>query len=143
MIAVRIEGNRVCDGCEKNAEFYVNPKELYLCRSCALELYKSLGVFFVPRAIPNVVLRAERQAVLRVGEVEKQAQITRSDEVANINSSETSNAVEIISSSVAGSVEDGVNAGKAVSSGDKHSKHLTNKRKINGASRKNKKRRQI
>ena len=32
-----------------------------MCRKCGVALYKNLGEHFVPRAVPNVILRSEKQ----------------------------------------------------------------------------------
>jgi ribosome-binding protein aMBF1 (putative translation factor) len=38
---------------------------LALCKKCALELYKKLAVWFVPKSIPHVLLRNAERATIK------------------------------------------------------------------------------
>ena len=54
--------NKKCCLCNSNAEIDLHQLNgVFLCKNCALEIYKSLAKEFVPKAIPNVVLKANEQ----------------------------------------------------------------------------------
>lgn len=64
----KLYGNKNCGACGENADYYLEVLDVCLCKNCALELYKGLGVHFVPKAIPNVVLRHEQATVKRLSD---------------------------------------------------------------------------
>ena len=61
MKVYKLEGKTRCAECGENAELYLDVLDTALCRKCGVKLYKELGVHFVPRAVPNVILRSEKQ----------------------------------------------------------------------------------
>ncbi len=61
MKTYRIDGIIRCEGCGKEADYYLDVLHVPLCKRCALELYRSLGERFIPRAVPNMLLRAEER----------------------------------------------------------------------------------
>lgn len=57
-----MEKIKKCSCCDSDADIFLHQMDgVFLCKKCALDIYKSLAVEFVPKAIPNVVLKAERQ----------------------------------------------------------------------------------
>lgn len=54
-----IDGIIRCETCGNDADYYLDVLHVSLCKRCALELYRSLGERFIPRAVPNMILRAE------------------------------------------------------------------------------------
>lgn len=61
MKVYKLEGKTRCAECGENAELYLDVLDTPLCKKCGVKLYKELGVHFVPRAVPNVILRSEKQ----------------------------------------------------------------------------------
>lgn len=61
MKVYKLEGKTRCAECGENAELYLDVLDTPLCKKCGLKLYKELGIHFVPRAVPNVILRSEKQ----------------------------------------------------------------------------------
>ena len=61
MKVYKLEGKTRCAECGENAELYLDVLDTTLCKKCGVKLYKELGVHFVPRAVPNVILRSEKQ----------------------------------------------------------------------------------
>lgn len=59
MKTYRIDGIIRCETCGNDADYYVDVLHVSLCKRCALELYRSLGERFIPKAVPNMILRAE------------------------------------------------------------------------------------
>jgi len=57
----KLEGKTRCAECGENAELYLDVLDTALCKKCGVKLYKELGIHFVPRAVPNVILRSEKQ----------------------------------------------------------------------------------
>ncbi len=70
MKVYRLRGKKNCDVCTNDADFYVDGLDAAMCKDCALELYKSLGMHFIPRSIPNVILRSEKHVVAEVKQTE-------------------------------------------------------------------------
>ena len=61
MKVYKLEGKTRCAECGENAELYLDVLDTALCKKCGVKLYKELGIHFVPRAVPNVILRSEKQ----------------------------------------------------------------------------------
>lgn len=61
MKVYKLEGKTRCVECGENAELYLDVLDTPLCKKCGVKLYKELGIHFVPRAVPNVILRSEKQ----------------------------------------------------------------------------------
>lgn len=61
MKVYKLEGKTRCAECGENAELYLDVLDSPLCKKCGVKLYKELGFHFVPRAVPNVILRSEKQ----------------------------------------------------------------------------------
>lgn len=61
MKVYKLDGKTRCAECGENAELYLDVLDIPLCKKCGLKLYKELGIHFVPRAVPNVILRSEKQ----------------------------------------------------------------------------------
>ena len=61
MKVYKLEGKTRCAECGENAELYLDVLDTPLCKKCGVKLYKELGIHFVPRAVPNVILRSEKQ----------------------------------------------------------------------------------
>ncbi|MBR2056964.1 MAG: hypothetical protein IJ978_04805 [Clostridia bacterium] len=61
MKVYKLEGKTRCAECGENAELYLDVLDTPLCKKCGVKLYKELGFHFVPRAVPNVILRSEKQ----------------------------------------------------------------------------------
>ena len=61
MKVYKLEGKIHCAECGEKAELYLDVLDTPLCKKCGVKLYKELGVHFVPRAVPNVILRSEKQ----------------------------------------------------------------------------------
>ena len=61
MKVYKLEGKTRCAECGENAELYLDVLDTTLCKKCGVKLYKELGIHFVPRAVPNVILRSEKQ----------------------------------------------------------------------------------
>ena len=61
MKVYKLEGKTRCAECGENAELYLDVLDTPLCKKCGVKLYKELGTHFVPRAVPNVILRSEKQ----------------------------------------------------------------------------------
>ena len=61
MKVYKLEGKTRCAECGENAELYLDVLDTALCKKCGVKLYRELGFHFVPRAVPNVILRSEKQ----------------------------------------------------------------------------------
>ena len=61
MKVYKLEGKTRCAECGEKAELYLDVLDTPLCKKCGVKLYKELGIHFVPRAVPNVILRSEKQ----------------------------------------------------------------------------------
>ena len=61
MKVYKLKGNAKCVFCGEGADLYIDGVHVTVCRRCGVSLYKSLGEHFVPRAVPNVILRSEKQ----------------------------------------------------------------------------------
>ena len=61
MKVYKLDGKTRCAECGENAELYLDVLDTTLCKKCGVKLYKELGIHFVPRAVPNVILRSEKQ----------------------------------------------------------------------------------
>lgn len=61
MKVYKLDGKTRCAECGENAELYLDVLDTPLCKKCGVKLYKELGFHFVPRAVPNVILRSEKQ----------------------------------------------------------------------------------
>lgn len=61
MKVYKLEGKIPCAECGERAELYLDTLDTALCKKCGVKLYKELGFHFVPRAVPNVILRSEKQ----------------------------------------------------------------------------------
>ena len=61
MKVYKLEGKTRCAECGENAELYLDVLDTALCKKCGVKLYKELGIHFVPRAVPDVILRSEKQ----------------------------------------------------------------------------------
>ena len=61
MKVYKLEGKTRCAECGETAELYLDALDIALCKKCGVKLYKELGIHFVPRAVPNVILRSEKQ----------------------------------------------------------------------------------
>lgn len=61
MKVYKLQGKAKCAFCEESADLYVDEVHLTVCRKCGVALYKNLGEHFVPKAVPNVVIRNEKQ----------------------------------------------------------------------------------
>ena len=61
MKVYKLEGKTRCAECGENAELYLDVLDTALCKKCGVKLYKELGIHFVPRAVPNMILRSEKQ----------------------------------------------------------------------------------
>lgn len=61
MKVYKLEGKTRCAECGENAELYLDVLDTTLCKKCGVKLYKELGIHFIPRAVPNVILRSEKQ----------------------------------------------------------------------------------
>ncbi len=60
MKVYKLEGHKKCAICGEDAGLYIDVLDVTLCRKCGVNLYKELGVHFIPRAVPNVILRGEK-----------------------------------------------------------------------------------
>ncbi len=63
MKVYKLEGETKCAICGEVAGLYVDVTDTPICRKCGVELYRELGVHFVPRAVPNIVLRSEKSGL--------------------------------------------------------------------------------
>ena len=61
MKVYKLEGKIHCAECGEKAELYLDTLDTALCKKCGVKLYRELGFHFVPRAVPNVILRSEKQ----------------------------------------------------------------------------------
>ena len=61
MKVYKLEGKIPCAECGERAELYLDTLDTALCKKCGVKLYRELGFHFVPRAVPNVILRSEKQ----------------------------------------------------------------------------------
>ncbi|MBR7162836.1 MAG: hypothetical protein IKD35_02570 [Clostridia bacterium] len=61
MKVYKLQGKAKCVFCGEGAELYVDGLNVTICRKCGVVLYKNLGEHFVPRAVPNMMLKNERQ----------------------------------------------------------------------------------
>ena len=61
MKVYKLQGRAKCGFCGDKAELYVDEIHIAVCRKCGVALYRNLGEHFVPRAVPNVMLRSEKQ----------------------------------------------------------------------------------
>ena len=61
MKVYKLEGKTRCAECGESAELYLDVLDITLCKKCGVKLYTELGAHFVPRAVPNVILRSEKQ----------------------------------------------------------------------------------
>lgn len=61
MKVYKLKGSAKCVFCGEGADLYIDGLHVTVCRKCGVALYKSLGEHFVPRAVPNVILRGEKQ----------------------------------------------------------------------------------
>lgn len=61
MKVYKLDGKTRCAECGENAELYLDLLDTPLCKKCGVKLYKELGIHLVPRAVPNVILRSEKQ----------------------------------------------------------------------------------
>lgn len=61
MKVYKLEGKIHCAECGEKAELYLDTLDTALCKKCGVKLYKELGTHIVPRAVPNVILRSEKQ----------------------------------------------------------------------------------
>ena len=61
MKVYKLQGKAKCVFCGEGADLYVDEVHITVCRKCGVALYKNLGEHFVPRAVPNVIMRSEKQ----------------------------------------------------------------------------------
>ncbi|MBR2334182.1 MAG: hypothetical protein IKA59_02445 [Clostridia bacterium] len=61
MRVYKLQGKAKCVFCGEGADLYIDEIHVTVCRKCGVALYKNLGEHFVPRAVPNVILRSEKQ----------------------------------------------------------------------------------
>ena len=61
MKVYKLQGKAKCVFCGESADLYVDGLHIAVCRKCGVNLYKNLGEHFVPRAVPNVMIRNEKQ----------------------------------------------------------------------------------
>ena len=61
MNVYKLQGKAKCVFCGEDAGLYVDEVDITVCRKCGVTLYKKLGEHFVPSAVPNVILRNEKQ----------------------------------------------------------------------------------
>ena len=61
MKVYKLEGKTRCAECGEKAELYLDTLDTALCKKCGVKLYRELGTHIVPRAVPNVILRSEKQ----------------------------------------------------------------------------------
>lgn len=61
MKVYKLEGKACCHLCGQDATLYIDVLDTVVCRKCGVELYRQLGTHFVPRAVPNVILRSENE----------------------------------------------------------------------------------
>ena len=61
MKVYKLEGKIHCAECGEKAELYLDTLDTALCKKCGVKLYRELGTHIVPRAVPNVILRSEKQ----------------------------------------------------------------------------------
>ena len=61
MKVYKLEGKIHCAECGEKAELYLDTLDTALCKKCGVKLYRELGFHIVPRAVPNVILRSEKQ----------------------------------------------------------------------------------
>lgn len=61
MRVYKLQGKSKCVFCGEGADLYIDEIHVTVCRKCGVALYKNLGEHFVPRAVPNVILRSEKQ----------------------------------------------------------------------------------
>ena len=61
MRVYKLQGTSKCVFCGEGADLYIDEIHVTVCRKCGVALYKNLGEHFVPRAVPNVILRSEKQ----------------------------------------------------------------------------------
>lgn len=60
MKVYKLEGNARCAVCGERADLYIDVLDTTVCRRCGEEMYRQLGVHFVPRSVPNVILRSDK-----------------------------------------------------------------------------------
>lgn len=60
MKVYKLEGNARCAVCGERADLYIDVLDTTVCRKCGVEMYRQLGVHFVPRSVPNVILRSDK-----------------------------------------------------------------------------------
>ena len=60
MKVYKLDGKARCTVCGGVATLYVDVLDTPICRKCGVEMYRELGTHFVPRAVPNVILRTEK-----------------------------------------------------------------------------------
>lgn len=61
MRVYKLQGKAKCVFCGEGADLYIDEIHVTVCRKCGVALYKNLGEHFVPRAVPNVILRSDKQ----------------------------------------------------------------------------------
>ena len=61
MKVYKLQGKAKCVFCDEGADLYIDGIHIAVCRKCGVGLYKNLGEHFVPKAVPNVILRSEKQ----------------------------------------------------------------------------------
>ena len=61
MKVYKLDGKVRCAICGEDAGLYIDPIDISVCRKCGVTLYRELGTHFVPRAVPNVILRGDKQ----------------------------------------------------------------------------------
>ena len=61
MKVYKLKGSAKCVFCGEGADLYIDGLHVTVCRKCGVALYKNLGEHFVPKAVPNVVIRNEKQ----------------------------------------------------------------------------------
>lgn len=61
MKVYKLQGKIHCAECGERAELYLDTLDTALCKKCGVKLYRELGTHIVPRAVPNVILRSEKQ----------------------------------------------------------------------------------
>lgn len=65
----KLSQNIICKCCNRIAIFEIEELNVHLCNECSLRLYKSLAIEFVPRSIPNVIMRAEKMCLAKDREI--------------------------------------------------------------------------
>ena len=61
MKVYKLQGRAKCGFCGDKADLYVDEIHIAVCKKCGVALYRNLGEHFVPRAVPNIMLRSEKQ----------------------------------------------------------------------------------